>query len=409
MDSDLFCFFVSGNKDRIFPDSELWKMPLSGKSNEFSNLSTTQQSSICNQSQNGNSITVGAVTAGAVTIGDYLSACKQFLTTDDFLHLKLGMNFILGKKLILGKTISTNQLKRIDLYLVKHGAFYHPVKVVVSTSMGLIATMVLNGAVSARGLAIIKKEYSILSNLSYKPGASYIPSVFGMDVFTNPKGDFGFILGEWFDGYKEFHITDTKKTNEVVVWSDDGTSTYISLDKSLPVYQGISKILTHYYNIDTFEQIFPWHHAAGDFVIKENENQLHVRLITIRDYVSLLEFESSSTMILPGLLMFFLNLSLRIRLDRLDGIGELVFLDQQVLDFTIQGFLQGLDEKTSNYDYGDIGKAFIEFIQQFDQIQIQEMIENLLESHFPDPIERQLIVSCLKSHSTRIYTTFQTL
>ncbi len=161
MESDLFCFFVSGNKDRISPDSELWKMPLQGKSTLFSipsNKELSPSTPNINQPQNSDSITVGAVTTGVITVGDYLSACKHFLILDDCHHLKSGLKFILRK------TISTNQFKRIDLYLEKHGAFYHPVKVVVSIKAGQVATLVLNGAVSDKGLAIIEKHNGLEKN-----------------------------------------------------------------------------------------------------------------------------------------------------------------------------------------------------------------------------------------------------
>jgi len=227
MESDLICFFVSGNKDRIFPDSELWKMPLSGKSAHYPIPSTTNSSQTYKQSKN----------SKPITIGDYLSACKNFLILDDYHHLKLGLKFALKK------AITTNQLKRIDLYLEKHGAFYHPVKLVVSTIFGQMATLVLNGAVSDKGLAIIEKEYSILADLYHKSESSYLPAVFGKDILTGPKGKTGFFLGEWFDGFKEFHATGIKRSKQVVVWSGDGTSEYISLAESLPVYQKISKIL----------------------------------------------------------------------------------------------------------------------------------------------------------------------
>jgi hypothetical protein len=219
MESDLFCFFVSGNTDRIFPDSELWKLPLSGKSSRFSIPSKKDLSHSTpnfNQTQNSDSVTTGAVTIGAVTIGavttgvltigDYLSACKHFLILDDYHHLKLGLKFIMGK------TIFTNQFKRIDLFLEKHGAFYHPVKVIVSIKTGQVATLVLNGAVSTKGLEIIENEYSILAKLYHKPGlhrkaslnhkhalcnkpgSFYVPAVFGMDILTESKGKFGFFF-----------------------------------------------------------------------------------------------------------------------------------------------------------------------------------------------------------------------
>jgi hypothetical protein len=46
-------------------------------------------------------------------------------------------------------------------------------------------------------------------------------------------------------------------------------------------------LLTAYYNIDTGEQIFPWHHAAGDFVVTPLAEGFPVKLIAVRGYAIL--------------------------------------------------------------------------------------------------------------------------
>ena len=59
--------------------------------------------------------------------------------------------------------------------------------------------------------------------------------------------------------------------------------------RSIEVYRQAAFILTLYYDVETFEQIFPWHHAAGDFVVKADEGAVDVRLVTARQYAPMIE------------------------------------------------------------------------------------------------------------------------
>jgi hypothetical protein len=75
-------------------------------------------------------------------------------------------------------------------------------------------------------------------------------------------------------------------------------------------------------------QIFPWHHAAGDFVIRVDGEKTSVKMITVRDYVPMAGIETepdSEQAILDALVIFFIHLSVRMRLDRLDGVNEVVW------------------------------------------------------------------------------------
>ena len=45
------------------------------------------------------------------------------------------------------------------------------------------------------------------------------------------------------------------------------------------------------------------------------------------------------------MLFFLLNLSLRMRLDRLNGVGAVAWADDECVNATVKGFLEGLKEK----------------------------------------------------------------
>ena len=391
MEPPLVCFFLSGEEKQIFPESRLWKLPLSGKGNGVSR-----------------DIPGDAIPRDpAISIGDYFSAAGCFLSENDFSIVKTGI------KAFFEQPVLTDQIDRISVFLEKHGAFYHPLKIQVAVHGRSCCSFVLNGAVSKPGLVLIEKEHQLISRLNKTYPNRYLPLVFGVDIIRTDKGRMGFFLGEWFEGYKEFHTTKDHGVRRIVIWESNGTGHTISETTALPIYQEISRILTYYYDIETFEQIFPWHHAAGDFIVFQEGDMVFVKLITVRGYTPLTEFgaqeRDKKPHILPSLMFFCLNLTLRMRLDRLNGTGQAVILDEKLIPAIVHGFLQALDEKSKAYDYGSLRVSFLEFIRQFSPEQLMEMMAVILEDHPPNPAEMDLIEEGLDSHCRILDAIFKSL
>ncbi len=392
MESNLFSFFLSGEKKEVFPGSELWELPLSGKNTGFSSDSPSEP----------------ALQDSVITIGDYFSASCCFLSENDFSILKAGL------EAACNKPVFTEQIDRIIVFLEKHGAFYHPLKIQVALHGCPVCCFVLNGAVSKSGLSLLENEYQLISRLNNTCCVQrHLPRVFGVNVVTTDKGRIGFFLGEWFDGYKEFHATQDNGIRQIVIWESDGRCHYISEAAAFPIYKEISRILTCYYDIETFDQIFPWHHAAGDFIVRQEDDKVCIRLISVRGYSPLTEFSSEGkdkkVHLLPSLLFFFLNLVLRMRLDRLNGTGQAVMLGKKSIKPIVQGFLNALDEKSTGYDFGNLRSIFIAFFQQFSQEQVVGLMENILESYQSNPAETALVEENLESHCSVLHTIFKNL
>jgi hypothetical protein len=227
----------------------------------------------------------------------------------------------------------------------------------------------------------------------------------------------GFFLGEWFDGFLEFHISDSTGEDRVALWASNGDIQYISLEKASIIYEQISNILTTYYNVETGEQIFPWHHGAGDFVVNPLEEGLPVKLITVRGYKPLMEFDPDGLgpggRILPALLFFFLNLTLRMRLDRMDGVGKVAFLGEIVLKASVNGFLRGLDEKAGQAlnieGVEGLKQVFIAFMAGFSQDQIEGVLTSLVDEWPDNASERAMAWEHLNSHARCIYSIFKNI
>ncbi len=392
MGTSLFRFFISGIEKEVAPDSHLWQLPLSGK-----NIRQSCDSSL---------------TKG-LTTGDYYLAACEFLSKDNFSILKIGLKFFFDK------SIQAGQISQIKIFLEKHGAFYHPLKIDVVLDKNTTCSFVLNGAVSKQGISLIKTEYDLLSRINQinkvnqiQP-ALHLPQVFGFDFIGTNKGKVGFFLGQWFENYKEFHISDDNKTRQITIWESDGTCHYIEMEDAFGIYQKIAEILTYYYDLETFKQILSWHHAAGDFIVSLENGKLRVKLITVRAYSPLTKLGAGendiNTYILPSLLFFFMDMTIRIRIDRLNGTGETVLIDEDMLNSVIKGFLSALDEKSAIYDYGDLKTDFIEFFFQFDLEQLCELAENIVQSCYFDPLEIKLIEENLKIHCKTLYTNFKNI
>ncbi|MCF6246754.1 MAG: hypothetical protein L3J69_05265, partial [Desulfobacula sp.] len=398
--------FISGKEKEVSTDSDLWKLLLLGDKAWVSKQRFSKDME-CRFD---------------ITIGDYFTAARHFLSENDFHILRMGLNALLNYQ------TQPNDIRRLDLFLEKHGSFYHPLRLEAVLQDGNTCSFVINGAISQQGLTIIQNEYHIIKALSKKQIPSYLPAVFGCSMFQMNNKNFGFFLGQWLEGFKEFHITRVNDEKKVVIWDSDGRCNYIRQEKAFPIYKDIAKILTLYYDLETFRQIYPWHHAAGDFIIRQNKEGFDTMLITIRGYENLSDFDlvdsdsnasaftnpesiepDQSVLILPSLLMFFLNLSLRVRLDRMDGTGEPVAVDEKILSFVVDGFLVGLDQKGNQYNEPDLRKGFIDFCNQFSMDQIMEMMVNIVESHPPGTLEIELVQEILISHCRLVHAIFKRL
>ena len=228
------------------------------------------------------------------TIGDYFTAARTFLENGDCHVLGTALSAIADK----GQDYSS--ISSVELYLEKHGVFYHPLRVKVFTQTRPPVSLVLNGAVSGPGLALIKTEYQLLDRLEKLSAGSYTPKVFAAGIQNFKISNFekvnpidsgledqkvGFFLGEWFEGFQEFHISTRDGEPKIAVWASNGEVEYLSLESAACIYEQIAYILTIYYNLDTGEQIFPWHHAAGDFVVNILPEGYAVKLIDRKSVV----------------------------------------------------------------------------------------------------------------------------
>jgi len=93
---------------------------------------------------------------GHLNYGDYFSAVRDFLQKNEFQLL----TDTLSKR--TNRQVALNEIEEIQIHLEKHGAFYHPSRI-LAVGKGLKIPLVLNVALSKTGRDLIKKEFELLA------------------------------------------------------------------------------------------------------------------------------------------------------------------------------------------------------------------------------------------------------
>lgn len=377
-----FSFFLSGRLQPIEPKSDLWNMPIP-ENREITGIKKDQNSTL------------------SVTYGDYFRAACAFIVKNNF-------DVLLNALSCIKKDIRLEQLNKISIFLEKHGPFYHPSKIEVVIKKSVLH-FVLNVALSKAGIECLQNEFFTLKKLNLEFSYSFIPSVYSQDIiFGRNNLQIGMFIGEWFEGYNEFHISKDPSDGKekILIWDSLNGNLFISADKALEIYRQASMIMTCFYNVNTFEQIFPWHHAAGDFVVKQTGDSLDVKLITARQHAALFATEiqtKDQNLIFEGLLIFLVVLSIRMRLDRIDGTGDIVWADNKAVKGTIKGFRDGFEIKKKLKEISsDFNDKFLVFLKSRSKNELFDLAKTIINSFNQSAPDIPVIRRNLAKHSSEL-------
>ncbi|OGW37958.1 MAG: hypothetical protein A2Y97_05465 [Nitrospirae bacterium RBG_13_39_12] len=331
--------------------------------------------------------------------GVYFHSINDFLSREGFRPLIDAASKKLGRK------IHIKEINEIIIRTEKHGLLYHPASIELILKEGKVK-FGLNVAVSEFGKDCLKKEFSILKKLYIKFNLPYLPEVY----YLIEQNSMVFLLEEWFEGYHEFHISQNENGKTLLkLWEFGKGYKYLSTEQSFEIFKQASKILTLYYDFDNYCQIQPWHHAAGDFIAKIEDEVIDVRLTTARQYEPFMVFRDKEK-INPvlALLYFLLILSIRMRLDKLDGLGKIIWIEDYCVEATVTGFLEALklrDEFSLHLGSED---EFLMLIQSFDKKDLKTVFEPLLEI-YSGTEDFPVIIENIGNHIGKLYTAIQNL
>jgi hypothetical protein len=334
--------------------------------------------------------------------GDYFTGVRAFLEKDA--HRPL----IEAIHQQSASPVREQDIEAVHIHLEKHGEFYHPARIAVRYN-GREAGFVVNAAISPAGKATIHREYAVLKRLRKDFPWTYLPAAYALDTVYvhDDRMEMTLYLGEWFEGYQEFHISENAVDGEtrICVWDEQNGHWELDADTVSLLYRQAAKILTCYYNLYSFEQIGAWHHAAGDFIIAPCPGGMDMKLITVRQYTSMIDATPGDLeAMVHAIWVFLLNLSLRMRVDRCGGIGDLVWADNRAVDGTAQGFADGMSRKAGIDPLAEaLAVLFKNYFASCTPGDLLDVAAALVDTYPPQAPETVLIRRHLGDHCSTLY------
>ncbi|MFC1515844.1 hypothetical protein ACFL7E_03695 [Thermodesulfobacteriota bacterium] len=391
-DTPLFSYFLPGQTHPLDKESDIWNAP----------LPLDRKQSVGHPERK---------TGLSTTYGVYFNSVRSFLEKNRFEIITSAVSQMLNRN------VTPDEIKGIRICLEKHGEFYHPARVAVDVC-GKSVSFVVNVAVSHTWKDVVQREYRLIQRLNIDFPRTFLPEVYAQGEIPIEGSDvtLGMFLGEWFEGFNEFHLSIDKADGKqkLLIWDPVQGNSFLSEDQAKTLYNRAAMILTCYYDIETFEHISLWHHAAGDFVVKLQDGKIDLKLITVRRYAPMFgeieaqEEASASQLMLEALLVFFLNLTLRMRLDRLDGIGDMTWADNVAVEGALDGFFRGLAMKAED---GIIPEPFVGFFQHYlsrcTQADLLDLSVSIANKFNPLAPEIAVINENLKAHTTVLFSAIQ--
>lgn len=343
----------------------------------------------------------------SLTLGDYFETIKNFILLDNEKSLREALQALSFSR----NTLDLNS-SEIRIRSEKHGALYHVASIEIArqnTSVQFAVSM----AITEKGKNCLQHDYTILNRLNGFHGLPYLPQTYNIRHMPCGHGehqpDALLVLSEWFEDFHEWHLAVDKQTGEehICLWDHVKGNRFLSQKTGSEIFRQAAKILTLYYDPESYKHIFPWHHAAGDFIVRNNKDSVAVRLTTVRGYDPVLTFSrEDANAPLAALISFFLHLTLWMRLDKLDGVGKTVWLDDFVVQAVTEGFFEAfaIMESKGRMDCCS-AKDFLSLIQSFGEEEMTVLFQPILESYseVASASDLAMVQKQLQEHSRQLH------
>ncbi|MEA2040729.1 MAG: hypothetical protein U9N82_13030 [Thermodesulfobacteriota bacterium] len=333
-----------------------------------------------------------------------------FVAIKDFILQKNGVLLIGILSRIWGRQVALSDIKTILIRYEKYGALYQigSVEIIGAHDKSKFGTSM---ALTPNAKAQMALEYEIIEELNKGLDIRYLPEMYLKTVIRVERNDITetvvISLFEWFEGYHEWHVKkDDDGRERIVIWDLQNGNRFATDKQAHDIIQGASKILTLHYNIQTCNQIFPWHHGAGDFVVKLEEDKVDVRLITVRGYRPLVLYDAHEFVDpLKALVLFFLSLTVKMRIDKDEGMGGPVWADSITPLPVIDGLLEGLRLQENRGMCPPNGEAMVRHVlKDMDMDEIKAMLYSQLNSYkHIDPVDSEVITGYLDRHAEEVF------
>ena len=318
-----------------------------------------------------------------LTYGRYFAGLEAFVTADAGAALARAVKSS-------GRPGGLDEATALVLRAEKHGALYHPASCTVQFDDDA-RKFCVNVAATEISIACLEAEAELLETLRATYAKAFLPRPYARAAVAG----LGMLLEEWFAGFHEFH---QDGSGRVRLWDFDAGEQVLPEAQALRLYAETARILTRYFDPVTGASIGPWHHAAGDFVARVAGEDVAARLITARGHGVSRAFPEAGPMAerLAGL-AFFTNMTMRVRLDRVNGVGDLVLADIGVAGAAVEGFARALGERE---DSSDGGLGLLDFLASFTAEELAGAGVQLMEACPED--EQALMVAAWPEHAAAL-------
>lgn len=343
-----------------------------------------------------------------------------FMTLADFFHIV--SNFILSSagpvltsalSRSWGQDVILRDIDNIVFRYEKYGTLYQIVSAEIFAGTQK-AKFAISTAIMPNARDNLQMEYNLLSYINTKTGLPYLPHVMSINSQDIEKD--GIVdtvvltLGEWFEGYHEWHFSkDDKGKDTIVIWDTEKGNRLATDEEAHTIIREASRILTLYYDVESSERITPWHHGAGDFIVKTGSGNVDVRLVTARGYDAFVSSDACDSINpLWGLHNFFFELITKIRLDKHEGMGDTTWAGSGFVTAAIEGFVQAMRTKEVQGQCRPLMVAdFITSAKALSQDEIEQIINaQFTESQTSD---YEIIKANLKNHTQELVRALQQL
>lgn len=336
----------------------------------------------------------------------YFSALREALQHNALKPLRRSV------EALTGKPFPAERIRCVRIDSVKHGALYNVAKITVRLD-GQDHVLAMNSAMHPQRQEALQQEWHTLQFLARTPVAPFVPQALYMDrgYWRDASGEarpIGFFLAPWFEGYHEWHMEKGPDgcAPTVRVWDDSPEGTVLTQSRTAQLMEQAAYLLTLALDRKDFLQIYPWHHAAGDFVVAVDEAKVDVRLISARNRMVLMPPGSQDHERLSAVAAFLFTLSFRLRVDRDRGTGDLVWASAPCLDAVLRGFFRGWTDGAPD-DEPLAAQEILTTFQSFDAEDWEAVGLVLQDDLVVDAEEAPLVSKRLGEHARDLHEAFR--
>jgi len=335
-----------------------------------------------------------------MVLGDFFDAVRDFVLSKEGQPLTTVLSRSWGRKVHL------NDIDTIVIRYEKYGTLYQIASVDIIAGDKNVK-FAISAALTPSARKNIEIEYNLISALNMNTGLPYLPRVFFMDTQRIEKDGrietMALSLAEWFEGYHEWHYyRDMEGRNRIAIWDMGGGNRFVSDQEAYEIVREASKILALYYDVGTGKRIIPWHHGAGDFATNVDSGKVDVKLVTVRGYEPFFSFDAhDASHPLKGLLLFFLEVTTKMRMDKREGVGYTTWADSAFVKAAVEGFFQAIKIRGSRGEMGSINvEDFIALIKALTRNEIGKLIQSQLDEYLArDTSDHLVLTEHLEEHT----------